>query len=284
VKKILIFALLFLTTNSFALGVEKKLEKNFYKTENKISKETDSSTYESLGLGYLNGYIFADAKNGFRYYASIPKDITKAKLYLSKAADQGSDLSNALLGIIYRKEATEEKDIDKAIQYLSKTKDKYYDVLGEYGLALHQKFRWGSIDSLDKSYSEEMIMSLNGAALKGYIPAINALHQLYKEGSFVTKDLKVSEIFRKEALRLAEKKVNDQQLLSEAMEDSKRRLEGYSSLTRNELKKGRRISFLISLGIVAAVSYSYALQDPSFMCTVGCQPPSVVDLMNWGIL
>lgn len=283
--RIISFTLILVLSNlSFCKSIiEKRLEKNFYKMENKISSKTDGSVYEILGLGYLNGYIFFDDKTGFRHFAIIPKDIEKSKLYLSKADEKGKELSSALLGIILRRDSKNEKELDKSIDYLLKVKDKFYDVSGEYGLALHQKLRRNK-QNLNKENIQEMISHLNLAAYRGYLPALNALGQIYSEGFFVKKDIKKSEIYTKEATRLAKNKIEKHKKISKAIDDSRQRLKEYSKLSKEESRKGKMLSFIASLGLIASVSFSYSSQNFSSICTVGCSPPSVIDLLNWGIL
>lgn len=256
---------------------EKALERQF-KKELKIARvKHTTEILRWVGAGLLNGYVYSDAPNGMRYFVSVEKNPQKAADYFREAASRGDPVSKILLGMMYRQGNGVEKQLTEAIVLLRESKSGYFDAETEYGIALHEVLRSGAFVAEEKQQlTKEMLHSLTIGGAANYLPALNALAQIYDEGVFVERDESRSSALRDVAKKIAEQKI----AMNDALAAARLRMQQYQKQASGSQWKFDALLFLATVGIVGATS----LANYNSACTVGCNPPSVVDLMNWGVL
>lgn len=241
-----------------------------------VSKH-ETRTLLWVGNGLLNGYVFTEDTAGIRYFVSVDKDLSMAKEYFTAAMNRGDRVAGVLLGIMNRQGLGMPKNLERAADLLRQNKNGFYDAEGEYGLVLHEQLR-NDLIAVDRkeAIKHEMLQSLVVAEQAGYLPAINALSQIYEEGKFIESDARYSAQLRERSKSIAEQKVR----LNSAIADAQQRMNTYRKAATKSQWTFDALLFLATVGTIASVS----LANSAGSCTVGCSPPSVVDLMNWGVL
>ena len=234
---------------------------------------SDPSIARWVASGNLNGTIYYDYPNGIRYFADVPIDKNKALLLFQELTLRGDNLSQAILGIIYRRGQIVQQDLNKSLELLSPVKDVYSDAAGEFGLALHQMLRDDLVETEKREdVIEKMFFSLEFARRNNYIPALNALSQLYREGRFVLKDISKSASYSDSSKILIDRKL----ALAKNISESRMLASQYSLESSEEAKKFDRLTLIIGLGVIGAVSfYTYQPSAPA---------PGYFELLNWGML
>ncbi len=256
---------------------EKALERQYKKELKKPTEKHSVETLRWVGGGLLNGYIFTDSPNGIRYFVSVKKDPAKAAEYFQAAASRSDRISQSILGIMYRQGNGVPKDLNRSIDLLSSAKYGLYDAETEYGLAIHESLRTqGTSAEQIKGRVLEMIGSLTIGERANYLPALNALSQIYEEGTYVERDSLRAASLRDRAEAIAREKI----AMTDTIAAAQRRMQQYQKLATASQWKFDALVFLATIGIVGATS----LSNYNSTCSVGCSPPSVVDLMNWGVL
>ena len=122
-----------------------------------------------------------------------------------------------------------------------------------------------------------MLSALRQAEAANYLPALNTLAQIYREGRFVAIDSGKSKSYVSKANALAEQQLR----LAKAKADAQRRMLSAQSARIKTQAEWDRTFLLLSLGAVAALSLS---TPTNVVCSVGCNPPSAVDLISWGFV
>jgi len=241
-----------------------------------VSKH-DARTLLWVGNGLLNGYVFTEDATGIRYFVSVEKNPSMAAEYFATAMDRGERVAGVLLGIMSRQGLGMPKNLERAAELLRHNKTGFYDAEGEYGLVLHELLRTEAITADRKeTIKHEMLQALGVAERAGYLPAINALTQIYEEGKFIERDTRYSAELRERSKSLAEQKIR----LNSAIADAQQRMSAYRKAAKKSQWTFDALVFLATVGAIGSVS----LANSAGSCTVGCTPPSVVDLMNWGVL
>jgi hypothetical protein len=237
------------------------------------SAEMNSLSLEELGWlasGYMRGRVSIETYDGFRYYMAIPRDPIRAYETLSEAAGRGHNLSAGLLGILYRQGVGTERNLDLALDLLSSNHKGYFDLTSEYGLALYEK----SKVSENEADLQKAVDLLKFGDRYEYLPATNVLREHYSESN---PDGDRFKYYKERSEQLARKKI----AVAEAFADSQRRLHSYSAARDKAAANFNRWAFVAMLSVGALVSYQTTYEVP---CNVNCSPPSVVDLINWGVL
>ena len=164
-------------------------------------------------------------------------------------------------------------DLNKSLELLSPVKNVYSDAAGEFGLALHQMLRDDLVETEKREdVIEQMFFSLELARRYNYIPALNALSQLYREGRFVLKDISKSASYSDSSKILIDRKL----ALAKNISESRMLASQYSLESSEEAKKFDRLTLIIGLGVIGAVSfYTYQPSAPA---------PGYFELLNWGML
>ena len=260
-----------------ASSPESQLQKYFITTSNNNDLTLNPDEARWIAYGYMNGVVFNDHANGNRIFINVPVNKNKGIKILEDLYLAGDQQSRAYLGILYRNGDGVDEDIERSLELLKPVKKLYFDASAEYGIAIHKMLRSGLVKKNNKnSLINEMISSLEFGAQNNYIPANNALSQIYKEGIFVKKDINKSEIHLNKSKALIEKKLNILKKISE----SQMLIAQYSIEAKREAQKFDTMMMLVSMGTIGAMSYSSLNQS----CLVGCNPPSVTDLVSWGVL
>ena len=265
---------LFILGGCQSLPPEAEVARYFKKESNELDFENKVSTARWVADGYLNGSVYTEYPNGMRYFAYVPVDGLKAVQILRALTHGGDEISQALLGILYRNGQYVGKDTHESIKLLKPLINKYSDVSGEYGLALYELLRT-HIAPHDKrdEYQQSMLSNLMIAADYEYIPALNALADIFNKGIYATRDLSVANSYRDKSDKLIQTKIQ----YAQNMADSRKRVRGYSQLAATAENQFQKMTFLISLGTVGALSFG------SQSCVGGCNA-SLTDLRNWGVL
>ena len=238
--------------------------------------------YAYLGMAYLNGFFRKNEDGAVGYtYVDLEKNAEKAFTYQNKASQLGNETSTGLLGMFFLNGIGCKKDLNKAIELLRPLRLFYSDIATAYGLAVHEQIRSNTLYATDKNI-QAMIGSLKYAAQSNEIAALNALYQIYNEGRFVNKDENLANQYSANA----KKHINEKIKLQEAITDARGNISNLNSTLGTQEKIIRRNQFIAAFGLLASVYFSY---QPTYtsnnnVCTVGCSPPSVLDLINWGIL
>ena len=273
---ILIFTLMYLLTGCASVPPERQLLNYFNQQNSNPELLSNPESARWVAYGNLKGVVFQDYNNGLRYFTDVPINHKRAIEIYEKLSLLDDKVGIALLGIIYRQGIIVEEDLDKSLQYLARVKNDYSDAAGEYGIAMHQKLRKNSDKILEKDIIDDMVKSLELSASSKYIPALNALSQLYKEGKFVAYDNNKSIEYKEKSKLLIDKKL----ALNKNINESRMLANKYAYEASIEANKFNNMTFLIGLGLLGAMSYNPTYQN----CTIGCSPPSTVDLLNWGVL
>ena len=256
---------------------ERALDRQYRKASKMPMDAQSLETLRWLGGGLLNGYVFTETPNGKRYFVSVDKDPAKAANYFKAAESRGDRVSKVILGIMYRQGNGVLKDLEKSLNLLRESKNGFYDAETEYGLVIHELLRTREISSgNDDALASEMVVALQVGERADYLPAINALAQIYNEGVYVERDEKAASLLTLRAEKIAREKV----AVNEAIASALLRMEQYRKAANASQWAFDALVFLATIGIVGATS----LSNFGSTCSVGCSPPSVVDLMNWGVL
>lgn len=254
---------------------EERLYKYFETASKNLDLKADIATARWVANGYLSGAIHTDAENGLRYFSTVPVDKRKAAEIFAVLYENGDAISQVILGILHRKGEGVSKDLVKSAGLLEPLKHRYVDASGEYGLVLHEMLRKQMVIKKDESgLIATMLLQLNSAADQNYIAAINALRQIYTEGQFVGKDLALAGEYDEKSSTLIKAKLK----LAANITDAKQKIAVYSSLASSAEKEFERYTFLLGLGMLGTISAG------SQTCHTGCNPASLNDLRNWGVL
>lgn len=248
----------------------------FEKAASKPIETLSTADLSYVASGYYFGVTALRYENGLRVFAPVSRDYAAALRYVDEGVARGDRWGMTLKGIIYRNGLGVEKDLSKAIELLRATRYNYAEASGELGLALHEILR-SQTPPHDPEVVNEMLSALRQADAANYLPALNALAQIYQEGSLVAADSREAESHKSRANALAEQQLR----LAEAKADAQRRMLSAQSARLKTRAEWDRTLLLLSIGAVAALSLS---TPSSVVCSVGCSPPSAVDLINWGVL
>lgn len=201
--------------------------------DSKFKQTEKASAMQMLGESYSKG-------NG------VPKDISKAIEWYTKAANEGSTEAMYHLGLLYYDGTDISQDYAKAVEWVRKAADKGYvmamvdmGILYEVGKAIAQDYtlakQWyekaaekGSLTAMnnigrlyangygvEQDYKKAMEW-FQKAADKGLVNAIGNIGQMYYEGKGVTKDYAVAlQYFER-----AEQKIKNNPSLYDMMADS----------------------------------------------------------------
>lgn len=201
--------------------------------DSKFEQTEKASAMQMLGESYSKG-------NG------VPKDISKAIEWYTKAANEGSTEAMYHLGLLYYDGTDISQDYAKAVEWVRKAADKGYvmamvdmGILYEVGKAIAQDYtlakQWyekaaekGSLTAMnnigrlyangygvEQDYKKAMEW-FQKAADKGLVNAIGNIGQMYYEGKGVTKDYAVAlQYFER-----AEQKIKNNPSLYDMMADS----------------------------------------------------------------
>lgn len=273
-----IAAIALLLVSQVAYGSpETTLKRQYNKAIKQAVSKHETQTLLWVGNGLLNGYVFTEDAAGIRYFVSVEKDLSMAAQYFTTAVDRGDRVAGVLLGIMNRQGLGMPKNLERAAELLKQNKTGFYNAEGEYGLVLHEQLRNESI-AVDRkeAITHDMIQSLVVAERAGYLPAINALSQIYEEGKFTESDARYSAQLRERSKSIAEQKIR----LNSAIADAQQRMTTYRKAAKKSQWTFDALLFLATVGAIGSVS----LANSAGSCAVGCSPPSVVDLMNWGVL
>jgi len=273
-----------LTFGSFGVvgdSVEARLLKYYQDYENKLQTgewAPNPESYNYFGISYLNGF-FEHKYEGEKYWAYFEANAEKACQYFTKSYELDNKLGGGLLGMLYLNGTGCKKDLEKAIELLKPVRLVYSDTASSFGLAIHELVRNDERFATNETINE-MLESLKFGAQANQIPALNALYQIYNEGRFVAKNENLAIDYRQKAKELIDEKLR----LQAAINDASSNLLKLNAIEYSQKKIGDRKRFLFSLGVIASTFYFSQPAYNNNVCTVGCSPPSTVDLMNWGIL
>mgnify|MGYP001157411626 CR=1 FL=1 len=276
-KNILITLFVFGIVGCASVPPEQQLISFFNKQAYNSDIASDPELARWAAFGFLNGVIYLDHPNRNRIFANVEINKSKGIKIFEELNKNGDKVSQANLGIIYRNGNGVDQDLRKSIDLLQPVKDDYFDAAGEYAVAIHQMLKMNLIPEGEKKYFiDEMLSSLELSAANNYIPAHNSLSQLYREGIYISTDLAKSNFHLEKSKVLAEKKIR----LARNITESRMLISQYSKTFSDEASRFATISMIVSFGAIGAMSYSQGFQQ----CSVGCSPPSVTDLLNWGVL
>ena len=256
---------------------EQQINDYFYKNANDPNLNSNIELARWIAYGYMNGVVYIDQSSGYRVFTNVEINKQKAIRIFEDLNKNGDKISQANLGIAYRTGNGVDKNLSKSIDLLRGVKDDYYDAAGEYGIAIHEMLKNNLIPVSKKDfYINEMSNSLEFSGENNYIPAHNALSQIYREGIYLSTDIRRSEIHIKKSKSLAEKKIK----LAENIIESRMLISKYSTIYSQESAKFSTITMIIGFGAMGAMSFNPGYNS----CVTGCNPPSVTDLLNWGVL
>jgi len=124
------------------------------------------------------------------YYALLSSDREAGLSQLKALAERGSIMSMIYIGY--------------AIEGQLKSNESYDDVLKWYRMAAESNFPF-SVYSYSRALHKskrfhEELQALESDSLKNYAPALNQLAELYRNGTYVYKDLKKAEILYRQSM------------------------------------------------------------------------------------
>jgi hypothetical protein len=280
-KNILLTLMVFGSFGAFADSFENRILTFYQDHELKLASgevKENPGDYNYLGISYLNGF-FEHKDSGKKYWAYFEANAEKACTYFTKSSQLGSELGKGLLGILFLNGKGCKKDLSRAIELLRPVRLSYIDTASSFGLAIHELIRSNDSFATNKNI-QEMIESLKFGAENNQIPALNALYQIHNEGRFLSRDENLANQYRANAKKLINEKIR----LQEAINEASNNVLNLSSIEESQQKIGDRKKFIFSLGALASAYYFSQPAYNNSVCTVGCSPPSTVDLINWGIL
>ena len=275
-KLITLMSMIFIIGGCASIPPEVQLRNFFVQQSSSPNLLNNADNARWVAYGSMKGVVYQDFDNGMRYFSDVPLNTDKSLEIFKQLALEGDQVSIAIMGIIYRQGIFVEQDLERSLEYLVLVKNDYSDASGEYGIALHQQLRKNPKDDVSEELINDMIDSLLLSSTSEYIPALNALSQIFDEGTYVKRDYKKSAEYKNRSKKLIEKKL----LLTKNINESRMLANQYAYQASVQEKKFNNMTFLIGLGLLGAMSYNPTYQS----CTVGCSPPSTVDLLNWGIL
>ena len=266
---------------AFADSFEKRILTFYQDYESKLISgdvKENAGDYNYLGISYLNGF-FEHKEDGKKYWAYFEANAEKACSYFTKSFQLESELGKGLLGILVLNGKGCKKDLSRAIELLRPVRLSYTDTASSFGLAIHELIRNDESFASNKNI-QDMIESLEFGAKNNQIPALNALYQIYNEGRFINRDENLANQYRTNAKKLINEKIR----LHEAIKEASNNVLNLSSIEESQQKIGDRKKFIFRLGALASAFYFSQPAYNNSVCTVGCSPPTTVDLINWGIL
>ena len=266
-----IFAALVLLQVACATSPEKQLYDRFLALNKKDLSGLETEELKWLAMAHLKGSVQVQGQYGLAIFQAVPVAPERTFQLLEEAGRRGDSLALGLLGMLYRQGVGTERNIDKALELLAANHNGYFDLTTEYGIALYS-----TLDSDDADVGDEKknkaITSIEFGAANDYLPATNWLREYYRQ---IEPNAGKYEEYAARSKKLAERKI----AANNAFADSQRRLQQHLKLSQTAEQNFNRLMFFSMLSVGALVSLA-----PAQPCSAGCSPPSVQDLMNWGVL